>query len=75
MIRKLYKNDSYNTKLHGGDVSNSLYDYSFAIHSTIFLVKMLIVDEFLISDEMKFHITCLEYDNPFFKQLMFGLGI
>ena len=36
--------------------------YSFAIHSTTFLVKILSFDEFLISDGIVFHITGPEYD-------------
>ena len=49
--------------------------YSFAIHSTTFLVKILSVDEFLISDGIVFHITGLEYDKLFLNKLKLGLGI
>ena len=49
--------------------------YSFAIHSTTFLVKILSVDESLISDGILFHITGQEYDKLFLNRLMLGLGI
>ena len=39
--------------------------YSFAIHSTTFLVKISSVDEFLISNVIVFHITGSEYDKLF----------
>ena len=40
-------------------------NYSFAIHSTTFVVKILSVDELLISDGIVFHIAGLEYDKLF----------
>ena len=49
--------------------------YSFAIHSTTFLVKVLIDDEFLISDGIVFHITGPEYDKLFLNKLILGFGI
>ena len=49
--------------------------YSFAIHLTTFLVKVLIDDEFLISDGIVFHITGPEYDKLFLNKLILGFGI
>ena len=50
-------------------------NYSFVIHSTTFLVKVLIDDEFLISDGIVFHITGPEHDKLFLNKLILGLGI
>ena len=44
--------------------------YSFAIYSTTFLVKVLIDDEFLISDGIVFHISGPEYDKLFLNKLV-----
>ena len=49
--------------------------YLFVIHSTTFVVKMLIVDEFLIFNGIVLHITGPEYDILFLNKFMFGLGI
>ena len=49
--------------------------YSFAIHSTTFLVKVFIDGEFLISDRIVFHITGPEYDKLFLNKLILGFGI
>ena len=49
--------------------------YSFAIHSITFLVKVLIDDEFLISDGIVFHITGPEYDKLFLNKLILVFGI
>ena len=46
--------------------------YSFAIHSTTFLVKLLSVDEFLISDGIVYHITRPEYERAYIRFQPFG---
>ena len=46
--------------------------YSFAIHSTTFLVKILIDHEFLTSDGIVFHITGPEYDKLLLNKLILG---
>ena len=56
----------------GGGKSSVIHEmsYSFAIHSTTFLVKILSVDEFILSDGIVF-----EYDKLFLNKLKLGLGI
>ena len=49
--------------------------YLFAIHLTTFLVKILSINEFLISNGIVFHITGPEYDKLFLNKFKLGLGI
>ena len=70
MTEIICENNIYNAKLNGGGVSNSLNELfvcnPFAIHSSTFLIKMLIVVQWNSGPK---------YDKLFLYKLMFGLGI